>query len=203
MSETFCEKNINTGIDGSIERFRELLAAVPAGRDLHVRAYVSTCFSCPYEGPVAPEAVLDVSQKLVALGIDELAISDTIGVATPADIDRVLDVLSPADALPGFDLAAGLALHLHDTRGTALANVVAALERGVTTFDAAAGGLGGCPYAPGASGNLATEDLVYLLDGLGVETGIDLDALTAASLWFEGELGQRLPGRVVGAARGA
>lgn len=202
-SETFCQKNINATIAESVERFRILLEEAPkdeAGhRDIWVRAYVSTCFGCPYEGTIAPEAVVDISKRLLDLQIDELAISDTIGVATPADIHRVLDAL---ETIPGLSVSDQVALHLHDTRGTALANVYAALERGITIFDAAAGGLGGCPYAPGASGNLATEDLVYLLDGLGIESGVDLAALTEASLWFEGALGSPLPGRVVGAARG-
>ena len=195
-SETFCQKNINASIAESIERFRALLEA--ADRPLHVRAYVSTCFGCPYEGDISPEAVVDVCRDLLALGVDELAISDTIGVATPADIDRVLGALEVLDDL---DPTAQVALHLHDTRGTALANVYAGLERGISRFDAAAGGLGGCPYAPGASGNLATEDLVYLLDGLGIETGVDRDRLVASSLWFETGLDAPLPGRVIGAER--
>ncbi len=198
-SETFCQKNINASIAESIERFRVLLHSVPDEK-LWVRAYVSTCFGCPYEGVISPDAVVAVCRDLLALGIDELAISDTIGVATPADIDRVLDALS---TLPTLDVPKQVALHLHDTRGTALVNVYAALERGISIFDAAAGGLGGCPYAPGASGNLATEDLIYLLDGLGIETGVDLAALTESSLWFERELGTPLPGRVLGAARGS
>ncbi|MGA1533769.1 MAG: hydroxymethylglutaryl-CoA lyase [Planctomycetota bacterium] len=201
-SETFCRKNINASIAESVERFRVLLEAAPRDaegrRDLRVRAYLSTCFGCPYEGAIPAEAVVEVCRQLLALEIDELAISDTIGVATPADIHRVIDAV---EALPGLDLGSQVALHLHDTRGTALANVCAGLERGISIFDAAAGGLGGCPYAPGASGNLATEDLVYLLDGLGVESGVDLESLIDAGLWFEQELGSRLPGRVIGAAR--
>ena len=195
-SETFCQKNINASIDESLERFRTLLEA--ADRPLHVRAYVSTCFGCPYEGEIATDAVVRVCRDLLTLGVDELAISDTIGVATPADIERVLAALEPLEDL---DPENQIALHLHDTRGTALANVYAGLERGITRFDAAAGGLGGCPYAPGASGNLATEDLVYLLDGLGIETGVDRDQLVASSLWFEQGLDAPLPGRVIGAER--
>lgn len=189
-SETFCRENIGVGIAESIERFRELLGAA-GGRELWVRGYVSTCFGCPYEGAVPPSRVVEVVEELLALGVDEIAVSDTIGVATPADIHRVLDALAPVLPVPAT------ALHLHDTRGTALANVLAALGRGIATFDSAAGGLGGCPYAPGASGNLATEDLVYLLDGLGIGSGVDLAALIEASLWFEGELGSPLPGRVL------
>jgi len=189
-SETFCRENIGVGIAESIERFRELLAAA-GGTDLWVRAYISTCFGCPYEGKVPAEKVVEVAERVIDLGVDELAVSDTIGVATPADVHRVLDALEAV--LP----VTRTALHLHDTRGTALANVLAALGRGIATFDAAAGGLGGCPYAPGASGNLATEDLVYLLDGLGIESGVDLVKLIEASLWFEGELGTELPSRVL------
>jgi len=189
-SETFCRENIGVGIAESIERFRELLASA-GGTELWVRGYVSTCFGCPYEGAVPAERVVEVAARLLELGVGEIAVSDTIGVATPADIHRVLDALAPV--LP----VESTALHLHDTRGTALANVHAALGRGIATFDAAAGGLGGCPYAPGASGNLATEDLVYLLDGLGIESGVDLAKLIEASLWFEGELGSPLPSRVL------
>lgn len=199
-SETFCRKNINASIAESIERFGAMFDAASASVPW-IRAYVSTCFGCPYEGQVSTSAVVRVCQELLALGVDEVAISDTIGVATPADIHRVVDALTAPGVLGYDDPIALLALHLHDTRGTALANVYAGLERGISTFDAAAGGLGGCPYAPGASGNLATEDLVYFLDGMGIETGVDLEALTGASLWFEAELGTTLPGRVLGAAR--
>ena len=127
-----------------------------------MRGYVSTAFGCPYEGDVAPEAVREVVHKLLDLAVDEISIGDTIGVATPAGVYDVIEALYESGVTRGV-----LALHFHDTRGTALANVFAGLECGVTTFDASAGGLGGCPYAPGASGNLATEDLVYLLEGLG------------------------------------
>ncbi len=199
-SDTFCRKNINMSIDESIERYGEMLANSPH-ETFSVRAYVSTCFGCPYEGEVPTEAVLRVCRDLVQLSIDELVICDTIGVATPADIHRILDVIATPDLFLNFDPTDQIALHLHDTRGTALVNVYAALEHGISIFDAAAGGLGGCPFAPGASGNLATEDLVYLLRGLGIETGVDLEKLTEASLWFENELGRTLPGRVVGAAR--
>jgi isopropylmalate/homocitrate/citramalate synthase len=174
VSETFVQHNINTSIDGSIENFRPVVE-LARDRGMRVRGYISTAFGCPYEGAVAPEAVAAVAEKLLALGVDELSIGDTIGVATPNQVVEVTQALlahTPLDRL---------AMHFHDTRGTALANVLAALELGVSIFDSSAGGLGGCPYAPGASGNLATEDLLYMLRGLGVETGIDLDAVVAAS----------------------
>jgi isopropylmalate/homocitrate/citramalate synthase len=173
-SETFVQHNVNTSIAGSIERFRPVLAmAREAG--VRVRGYISTAFGCPYEGAVAPEAVKRVAGSLLELGVAKLSIGDTIGVATPDQVVEVTEALLP---LAG---AERLAMHFHDTRGTALANVLTALQMGISTFDSAAGGLGGCPYAPGASGNLATEDLLYLLRGLGIETGIDLEKVVAAS----------------------
>jgi isopropylmalate/homocitrate/citramalate synthase len=176
-SETFVQHNINTSIAGSIENFKPVLAlARDAG--VRVRGYISTAFGCPYEGAVAPEAVRRVAESLLALGVAELSIGDTIGVATPDQVVEVTETLLP---LTG---AGRLAMHFHDTRGTALANVLTALQLGVHIFDSAAGGLGGCPYAPGASGNLATEDLLYLLHGLRIETGIDLSKVVAASAFL-------------------
>jgi isopropylmalate/homocitrate/citramalate synthase len=176
-SETFVRHNINTTIDGSIENFRPIMA-MARERDMRVRGYISTAFGCPYEGTVAPEAVVAVAEKLLALGVDELSIGDTIGVATPNQVVEVTQALLAHTTLDR------LAMHFHDTRGTALANVLAALELGISIFDSSAGGLGGCPYAPGASGNLATEDLLYMLRGLGIEMGIDLDAVVAASAFL-------------------
>jgi isopropylmalate/homocitrate/citramalate synthase len=173
-SETFVQHNINTSIDGSIANFRPVVA-MARERGMRVRGYISTAFGCPYEGAVAPSAVVSVAKKLLALGVDELSIGDTIGVATPNQVVEVTRALLAHTTLDR------LAMHFHDTRGTALANVLAALELGIAIFDSSAGGLGGCPYAPGASGNLATEDLLYMLRGLGVETGIDLDAVVTAS----------------------
>jgi len=173
-SETFVQHNINTSIDGSMENFRPVVE-MARERGIRVRGYISTAFGCPYEGAVAPSAVAAVAERLVALGVDELSIGDTIGVATPNQVVEVTQALLAHTTLDR------LAMHFHDTRGTALANVLAALELGVSIFDSSAGGLGGCPYAPGASGNLATEDLLYMLSGLGVETGIDLDAVVTAS----------------------
>jgi len=196
-SETFNRKNINAGVDESIERFRPVIARAKEEK-VRVRAYVSTAFGCPYEGDIAPEAVREVVHKLLDLSVDEISISDTIGVATPSDVYDVIEALYESGVT-----RAVLALHFHDTRGTALANVFAGLQCGVTTFDASAGGLGGCPYAPGASGNLATEDLLYLLEGLGIQTGVTLARVVEASRLLAQSLGHRPPGRYLSAVWGA
>ena len=192
-SETFNRHNINAGVDESIERFRPVVNRARAAK-LRVRGYVSTAFGCPYEGHVSPEAVREVAHKLLDLPVDEISVGDTIGVATPAGVYDVIEALYDSGVT-----RAVLALHFHDTRGTALANVYAGLECGVATFDASAGGLGGCPYAPGASGNLATEDLLYLLDGLGIETGVTLPKVVEASRYMAARLGRRPPGRYLSA----
>jgi hydroxymethylglutaryl-CoA lyase len=187
-SETFSRRNINRSIDESLALYAEVCReAIKSG--MHVRGYVSTAFGCPFEGRVDPEAVADVSRRLLDMGVYEVAVSDTIGIAHPGQVPIVLE------AVLKFVPLDQVALHFHDTRGTALANVLAALTLGVTTFDASAGGLGGCPYAPGATGNLATEDLVYMLDGLGITTGIDLPALLEASRFIESRVGHPLPSR--------
>ena len=156
---------------------------------MNVRCYVSTAFGCPFEGRVDPDAVADVSRRLLDMGVYEVAVSDTIGIAHPGQVPFVLEAVLKYVPLHQ------VALHFHDTRGTALANVLAALTLGVTTFDASAGGLGGCPYAPGATGNLATEDLVYMLDGLNIQTGIDLAKVLEASRFIESRVGHPLPSR--------
>jgi isopropylmalate/homocitrate/citramalate synthase len=188
-SETFSRKNINQSIDESLTTYAAVCVdAAAAG--LRVRGYLSTCFGCPFEGAVDPAKVADVAARLLDLGVYEVAISDTIGVATPGDVLRVLEAVS--GRLPLHQTA----LHFHDTRGTALANVLAGLDFGVTTFDSSAGGLGGCPYAPGASGNLATEDLLYMLNGLGIDTGgVAIDTVAAASRFIETKLDHKLPSR--------
>ncbi len=187
-SETFSLRNINQTIDTSLATYSEVCReALAAG--VKVRGYLSTCFGCPYEGAVAPGQVAAISRRLLDLGVFEVAISDTIGVAHPGQVPRVLDAVVAAVPLEQ------VALHFHDTRGTALANVLAGLDYGVTTFDSSAGGLGGCPFAPGAAGNLATEDLLYMLNGLGVETGVDIGMVTAASRLIESCLDHRLPSR--------
>jgi hydroxymethylglutaryl-CoA lyase len=193
-SETFSRRNINQSIAESLDTYRAVCqAALDAG--MRVRAYVSTAFGCPFEGPVPSGRVADVAADLVAMGADEVSVSDTIGIAHPGQIPIVVGAVLERVPLER------VALHFHDTRGTALANTLMALQLGVTTFDASAGGLGGCPYAPGATGNLATEDLVYMLDGLGIDTGVDLERLLAASQFIESRVHHPLPSRVARAHR--
>jgi hydroxymethylglutaryl-CoA lyase len=189
-SETFNRKNINMGIHESIDVFKPVIAeALKNG--LSVRGYVSTCFVCPYEGPITKEKVCDVAGALFNLGVDEVSVGDTIGAATPRDVEDTVGYL-----LAQFP-ASKLAMHFHDTYGMAVANVYQSLQMGITTFDSSAGGLGGCPYAPGASGNVATEDLLYLLDRLGIETGVDLKLVRQASHFIGQELARELPSRVL------
>jgi hydroxymethylglutaryl-CoA lyase len=189
-SETFNRKNINMGVQESIDVFKPVVErALTEG--ITVRGYVSTCFVCPYEGAVEKERVGDVTQALFELGVDEVSIGDTIGAATPKDVDTTVGYLLqhfPSDRL---------AMHFHDTYAMAVANVYQALQMGITTFDSSAGGLGGCPYAPGASGNVATEDIVYLFDKLGIETGVSLKLLRRASMMIAQELDRVLPSRVL------
>jgi hydroxymethylglutaryl-CoA lyase len=187
-SETFSRKNINQTIDASLVSYRDVCQKA-SSLGIRVRAYVSTAFGCPFEGPVPPERVAAVSHALVEMGAFEVSVSDTIGIAHPGQVPVVVGAVAARVPLTK------IALHFHDTRGTALANVLTALDLGVTTFDSSAGGLGGCPYAPGATGNLATEDLVYMLNGLGIETGVNLDALVEASAFIEARIGHRLPSR--------
>jgi hydroxymethylglutaryl-CoA lyase len=189
-SEAFTRANINMSIAESIDAFRPVLARA---RQLGwwTRGYVSTAFGCPYQGEVGEAAVVGVARELVELGVEELSIGDTIGVAGPADVRRVVGALTSS----GIGVER-LAMHFHDTRGTALANVTAALDLGVRCFDASTGGTGGCPYAPGAAGNLATEDLVYLLDREGLSHGVDLDAVLVAARHIAEALGRPLSTKV-------
>jgi hydroxymethylglutaryl-CoA lyase len=195
-SETFNRRNINMSIDESFEAFAPVVRSA-TDSSIRVRGYVSTTLGCPYEGDVAPEKVLEVAARLLDLGCYEISVGDTIGVGTPLQVQGLLGLL--LEVIP----AKRLAMHFHDTRGTALANTLAALEMGIATFDASAGGLGGCPYAPGASGNLATEDLVYLLDGMGIETGVDLNRLASASNEIAPYLDHPLPGKALQACAAA
>ncbi|MDZ4806001.1 MAG: hydroxymethylglutaryl-CoA lyase [Candidatus Eisenbacteria bacterium] len=189
-SETFNQKNINASIAESLERFKPVMEMARSA-NVSVRGYLSTAFVCPYEGPVNPSAAARVVRQLFELGVDEVSIGDTIGAAVPRQVHGLLDELAE-------DMSADrLAMHFHDTRGTALTNVMAALERGITIFDASAGGLGGCPFAPGATGNLATEDLVYFLDGMGIETGVDLRKVCAASNALRAAAAVKQPSRVL------
>lgn len=192
-SESFARRNINATIAESIERFVPVIQA--ARRDgVHVRGYVSTAWGCPFEGAVSPAAVHDVARRLLDAGVDTLSIGDTIGVAVPAEVEPVCGPLLDLVGDPGR-----LGLHFHDTRGTALANAWAGLELGVTTFDSSVGGLGGCPFAPGATGNLATEDLVWMLERSGVDTGVDLPALVEVARWAAQLVGRSPAGHVANA----
>lgn len=183
-SESFCQKNINCSIEQSIERFSEVMAFAKAN-NIRVRGYVSCVLGCPYEGEINPQAVLSVSQKLLDLGCYEVSLGDTIGVGTAKKVTQLIELL-----LTHIDKTK-LAVHFHDTYGQALTNIYAALSLGIATVDAAVAGLGGCPYAKGASGNVATEDVVYLLQGLGIEHGIDLQRLSCAGWEITKALGKQ------------
>ncbi|PRY53461.1 hydroxymethylglutaryl-CoA lyase [Knoellia remsis] len=190
-TETFARKNLNRTVDESIEMFRPVVArAREAG--MWVRAYVSMCFGDPWEGPVPVEQVVDVSQRLMDLGCDQLSLGDTIGVATSGHVNRLLDALG--DKGIGDEV---IGVHFHDTYGQALSNTLVALRHGVTVVDSSTGGLGGCPYAKSATGNLATEDLVWAMEGAGVRTGVDLEKLLSTSLWMTQHLGRPSPSAVV------
>ena len=189
-SEGYVHANLGTSVAESISAFEPVVAEARR-QGWWVRAYLSTAFGDPFEGEVPAGAVVRVAERLMGLGIDELAISDTVGVAAPADVRRVVTALGTAGIGPAV-----LAMHFHDTRGTALANVMAALELGVRCFDASAGGTGGSPYAPGAGGNLATEDLVYLLDREGLRHGVDLEGVLAAARFVSAALGRPLASKV-------
>jgi hydroxymethylglutaryl-CoA lyase len=190
-TETFADKNLNSTVDDQMRMFEPVVRrALEAGAD--VRAYVSMCFGDPWEGPVDPDVVVRVGRDLLDLGASHLSLGDTIGVATAGQVGDLVRRFGDAGVGPDR-----LALHFHDTYGQALANVHAGLRAGVTTFDASAGGLGGCPYAKSATGNLATEDLVWFLTGLGIEHGVDLDALVATSAWMSEQLGKRPASAVV------
>ncbi len=188
-SETHNKKNTNKSIAESLDTFREVVPPALAAQ-MRVRAYVSTVWGCPYEGDVDPEASLAITRTLLELGCYQVSLGDTIGVATPLVTKRLVSRFLDEFAAPR------LALHFHDTRGTALANALVGLDLGIRDFDSSVAGLGGCPYAPGAAGNLATEDLVYMLEGMGVQTGIDLDKLIEAGRVAEAVVGRRLPGKV-------
>lgn len=189
-SDTFSHRNINQSIEASLVTYQEVCAVARAA-GLRVRGYVSTAFGCPYEGRVSIAVVQHVAEALLAMGADEVVLSDTIGVGHPAQVRELLAALR--DHLPWERVA----LHFHDTRGTALANVLVSLDADVRIFDASAGGLGGCPFAPGASGNLATEDLLYMLDGLGLGTGVSLEGVAGASNGIAPHIDHALPSRVL------
>ncbi|QQQ75732.1 hydroxymethylglutaryl-CoA lyase [Saccharothrix sp. 6-C] len=191
-TETFARRNLNRSLDEQFAMFEPVVSRARA-EGLAVRGYVSMCFGDPWEGAVPREQVVGVGKRLLDMGCDQLSLGDTIGVATPGQVTALL---------AGFDGVDRLAVHFHDTYGQALANTLAAMRSGVRTIDSSAGGLGGCPYAESATGNLATEDLVWMLDGLGVEHGVDLDKLADTSAWMAERLGRPSPSRVVRALRG-
>lgn len=188
-SETHNRKNVNKSIDDTLSAFQETVGPARAA-GLRVRGYVSTVWGCPYEGAVDPHRALAVAQKLLTMGCYQISLGDTLGVGTPKQTHDILRLFL-ADVPPS-----ALAMHMHDTRGTALANIVVGLEAGIRDFDASVGGLGGCPYAPGAAGNVATEDLVYMFHGMGISTGIDLDRLVEAAKAASSIVGRPLPGKV-------
>ncbi|MBY0449399.1 MAG: hydroxymethylglutaryl-CoA lyase [Cyanobacteria bacterium] len=187
-SESFTKRNINMSIQDSLDTFAPVVKDAHAA-GMSVRGYVSTAFVCPYEGKIAKEKVREVTENLLAMGVDEVSLGDTIGAATPKDVVETVGYV--LQTVPKDKIA----LHFHDTYGTALANVLTGLQLGIAKFDSSAGGLGGCPYAPGASGNLATEDLVYMLNGMGIQTGVDLNKVADASLVIEKQLGKTLPSK--------
>jgi hydroxymethylglutaryl-CoA lyase len=189
VSETHNSKNVNKTIAQTLKAFEPVIGPA-VERGLKVRGYVSTMWGCPYEGDVDLKRGLELAKHLLDAGCYQISLGDTIGVGTPVQTQQILDLFTAE--LPIEQIA----LHLHDTRGTALANVLVGLQAGITTFDASVAGLGGCPYAPGAAGNLATEDLVYTLHGMGIETGIDLDKLWQAGQVAEAIVGRELPGKV-------
>jgi len=190
-TESFAKANLNRTVEDALAMFEPVVAtAREAG--VTVRGYLSMCFGDPWEGPVPISQTVSVSRCLIDMGCDEVSLGDTIGVATPGHVGELLATLGEA-GIP----ADRLAVHFHDTYGQALANTLTALQHGVTTVDASAGGLGGCPYAKSATGNLATEDLVWMLDGLGIETGVDIGRLTATSVWMARHLGRPSPSRTV------
>ncbi|MDQ3812014.1 MAG: hydroxymethylglutaryl-CoA lyase [Chloroflexota bacterium] len=189
-TESFSRANINRTIADSLADAREVIAAARPAR-VGVRAYISVAFGCPYEGVVQPAQVRGLAERLFEVGVQEVVLGDTIGVGTPGEVSRLLEALLPVAPLERWGM------HFHDTRGTALANVMASLEFGIAHFDSAAGGLGGCPFAgPSAAGNVATEDLLYLLDGLGIEHGVDLDGVLAASRFIVDAVGHPLTSKV-------
>ena len=194
-TETFAQRNLGRGYDAQWEMFEPVVSRARA-EGLRVRGYLSMCFGDPWEGAVPAEQVVTAARRLRDLGCDAISLGDTIGVATPGQVADLVRRLVAGGVPIG-----GIGVHFHDTYGQALANTLTALQAGVTTVDASAGGLGGCPYARAATGNLATEDLVYMLDGLGIEHGVDLGALIATSRWLGGYLGRESPSRVVRAAR--
>ncbi|QBG56323.1 hydroxymethylglutaryl-CoA lyase [Bacillus amyloliquefaciens] len=187
-SETHNQKNVNKPIDRTVQELRRVITEAKAEK-MATRAYLSTVFGCPYEQNVPVEQVVRLADTLIEMGVDELSLGDTIGAANPLQVIAVLEALLPR--IP----ASNIALHFHDTRGTALANIIPALDMGITSFDTSSGGLGGCPYAPGSAGNAATEDVIYMLEQMGIDTGTDMNKLLEAAGWIGDKIGKDLPSR--------
>lgn len=188
-SETFSQKNINCSIKQSIANFKEVIAEAKKSR-IKVRGYLSTVFGCPYEGRVSEKKVLKLIENYLELGVYEISLGDTRGVASPKQVRSILK------GVLALTQTNKVAMHFHDTRGTAIANILASLDLGFKTFDTSIGGLGGCPYAPGAAGNVATEDVVYMLNQMGMKTGIDLQKLIKTTLWMNKQVGRQLPSKL-------
>lgn len=188
-SETFSQKNINVSIHQSLKNFTEVITAAKKEK-VKTRGYLSTIFACPYEGKVSEKKVLKLIEKYLELGIYEISLGDTIGVGSPKQVRSLLKQLL------SFASAKQIAMHFHDTRGTAIANILASLDMDIHTFDTSIGGLGGCPYAPGAAGNVATEDVVYMLNEMGMKTGIELSKLIKTTLWMNQQVGRQLPSKL-------
>lgn len=195
VSETFSRRNINVSVKESFQRFKEVMRVAQTHK-VKVRGYLSTAFACPFEGPISSNQTLRLIHQMLELGVYEVSVGDTIGVATPKHVETLLQKAQSDGIL------SSLAMHFHDTRGTALANIKTSLDFGITTFDASLGGLGGCPYAPGAAGNVATEDVIYMLEGMGYKTGINLDQLIKTSRWMSQQLGRPMPSKLSLAGRG-
>ncbi len=188
-TESFSQKNINTSIKQSLVNFHDVISAAKKEK-LKTRAYLSTVFGCPYEGRVSQAKVLRLIEKYMELGVAEISLGDTIGVASPKQVRSLLK------GVLKFAPAQKIAMHFHDTRGTAIANILASLDLGFRTFDTSIGGLGGCPYAPGAAGNVATEDVIYMLNEMGMDTGVDLQKLIKTTLWMNRQVGRQLPSKL-------
>lgn len=193
-SESHNQSNINKTIHDTYPIIAEVVTGAKAAHK-NVRGYISTVIGCPYEGYIQPEKVLRVTEKLLEMGVDEISLGDTIGVGVPTQVESLLNELLKRYPVEHF------AMHFHDTRGTALANILKSLEMGITKFDSALGGLGGCPYAKGASGNVATEDLLYLLDGMGIKTGIEMNKVLEAALYIEKKLGKTVASKQMAIVR--
>lgn len=188
-SESFSKANINCTIEESFERFKPVIALAKKHK-IKVRGYLSTCFYCPFEGKIKPQKVASLAKKLIQMGCYEISIGDTIGAANPKEVKTLIQLLKRSIPVKK------IAMHFHDTRGTALANILQSYQLGITTFDSSLGGLGGCPYAPGAQGNVSTEDVVYMFEGMGLKTGVNLKKLLEVNKWMSEKMGKALPSKV-------